>query len=148
MSRQAAIVALILVGAALSLPDAGALELPASIAAIDQDNDRRVEFGEFEAFAAAQGVSSTQAAQHFTRISGDDAVLDPAELLYAVRVAESSTWMDGYDATALVTLWPDTVDGPAQGRILEITPNEEIAGEVTHAFESAWWEEDRADRGL
>ncbi|MGB3456220.1 MAG: hypothetical protein WBG08_00950 [Litorimonas sp.] len=123
-------VALLLAGAAwlLPAPDAGALELPVDMAEIDANGDAVADFEEFARFAAAQGVRPTEAAQHFTQISGDDAVLNAAELFLAARVHESASWTTGYE---IDVFW----DADPDGRILEITPNEEVAGEVIHAFE-------------
>lgn len=38
-----------------------------------------------------------------------------------------------------------SADRPAYARILSVTPNEEIAGEVVHAFEAERWDEDMTE---
>lgn len=38
-----------------------------------------------------------------------------------------------------------SADRPAYARILSVTPNEEVAGEVVRAFEAAHWDEDMTE---
>ena len=135
MSR-AAFVALLLSAAALALPapDAGALDLPSDPALLDLSGDGVVDFAAFAHFAASQGVSRTEAAQHFTRLSDGDTAISASEYFFAVRVESGASWEAGYDAYAD---WSEEIDiaSDGWGRILDITPNEEVAGEVVRAFE-------------
>jgi hypothetical protein len=110
---------------------------------IDTNSDGEINFSEFAAFSESNGQTRTQAAQIFIDLANGDVLISKKEYLYGARVSESPTWERGYALPALeseveivepsdaVTYQPV----PAQGQIIEITPNEEVAGEVIRTFE-------------
>ncbi|WP_298918923.1 hypothetical protein [uncultured Algimonas sp.] len=137
--------ALALVGMLLAASPAMALDLPEEFGALDADGSGTVTFAEFAAYARTQDVGPTRAAQFFTQISGEDAQLSPAEYLFAVQVVESPTWEDGYSVRPLDGDVEAVDKAPmvTRGRILDVTPNEEVAGELIRHFEDERWEDER-----
>jgi|GEM_PF-6925365 len=59
-------------------------DLPTDFAALDTNSDGRVIFSEYQAFAKAEGMSATEAAQDFVRAAQGDAVLTEEELNLAL----------------------------------------------------------------
>lgn len=113
---------------------------------IDTNADGVINFSEFTTFSEANGQTRTQAAQTFIDLANGDVLISKKEYLYGVSVLESPTWERGYALPALETqiepvepapLETKTYEAvPIQGQIIGITPNEEVAGEVTRAFEA------------
>lgn len=112
---------------------------PTDFTQIDTNADGVINFSEFAAFAASQDITRTQAAQTFIDLANGDVLITKSEYMLGVRVSESSTWKQGYDPAAISTqdALTETEDEPTpvRGRILDITPNEEVAGEVIRSFE-------------
>ena len=59
-------------------------DLPKDFSDLDTNSDSRVNFSEYQAYARAQGVSATEAAQDFVRAAQGDAVLTEDELNLAL----------------------------------------------------------------
>jgi len=108
---------------------------PDNFSQLDTNADAVIEFSEFAAFATQQGQTRTQAAQSFIAMTHGDAVITKADFLFAVRVETSPTWERGYSLPGLDGDIEDVETVTLQGRIIDITPNEEVAGEVIHSFE-------------
>lgn len=118
---------------------------PSNFNQIDTNADGVINFSEFTTFSEANGQTRTQAAQIFIGLANGDVLISKKEYLYSVSVSESPTWERGYALPALETqiesvepapLEIDTYEMvPPQGQIIEITPNEEVAGEVIRSFE-------------
>ena len=78
MTRLAKLMILATSAAAFAAP-AYAVDLPESFQTLDSNADARVEFTEFKAFTDTQGIGSTLAAQHFTRMAAGDFILTESE---------------------------------------------------------------------
>lgn len=117
---------------------------------MDTNADGGIDFPEFAAVLCAQGQTQTQAAQVFIRLSDGDALISKREYLYNIRVSETPSAQHGYHVSALKTPQDTNIDRAVpikgqiigQGQIIEITPNEEVAGEVVHAFEAERQDDD------
>lgn len=106
------------------------LIMPDRFDTLDTDANGAVNFAEFSAFAKTQGVPRTRAAQSFIRLASGDSLISQADFLYGVDVQESPNWARGYDTVSGFDL-----SGDYYGEIIDITPNEEVAGEVIRTFE-------------
>lgn len=124
---------------------------PAAFSQIDTNADDVITFSEFAAFAATQGQPRAQAAQTFLDLANGNVLITLPEYRSGVTASDSPqpigtdidtdemhpTETDPYSPRALY------------GRILSVTPNEEVAGEVIRAFEAERWDEDSvADEGI
>ncbi|GHA92969.1 hypothetical protein GCM10009069_15020 [Algimonas arctica] len=118
---------------------------PADFSQIDTNADGLINFSEFAAFSESHGQSRTQAAQIFIDLANGDVLISKKEYVSGDRVSDRPTWERGYALPALETdveLVEPALMGtgpfgsvPAQGQIIEVTPNEEVAGEVIRTFE-------------
>lgn len=72
--------------AALALTAASAIaqSYPSDFAALDADNNGQVSFAEYSAVTKASGLTTTAAAQQFTRISAGDAIITEDEFNLAL----------------------------------------------------------------
>jgi hypothetical protein len=128
----------------LTLP-AHASTNPADFSQIDTNADGLINFSEFATFSEAHGQTRTQAAQVFIDLANGDVLISKNEYVSGVRVSERPIGNRSYVLPALETdveiVEPAPLGTgpygpvPAQGQIIEITPNEEVAGEVIHTFE-------------
>jgi hypothetical protein len=109
--------------------------LPDDFNQLDVNADAIVELSEFAAFAERQGQTKTQAAQSFIALTHGDTVMTKADYLLGVRVETSATWERGYSLPLLDGEIEEVETVTLQGRIIDITPNEEVAGEVIRSFE-------------
>lgn len=132
----AAVMALI-----IALP-ARAQTLPDDFDQLDVNADAIVEFSEFAAFAERQGQTRTQAAQSFIALTHGDAVITKADFLFAAQVQTSPTWERGYSLPLLEGDIEEVETVTLQGRIIDNTPNEEVAGEVIRTFEDGRLDDD------
>ena len=122
---------------------ASALELPRQFDVLDQDADGQVSFAEFSAYARTQDVSTTQAAQHFIKLSAGDATLTEPEFDLATGRTDTASSQDTFSLPPMTEAVSDveradlTAMEPveAESVILEKTPNEEVMGELIRAFE-------------
>lgn len=89
MNRLARKAILAASAAALAAP-ALAFDMPSDFASLDANADARVEFKEFADYAKTQGVTSTLAAQHFTKMSAGDAYLTEDEFFLASAVGATA----------------------------------------------------------
>lgn len=108
---------------------------PADFSQLDTNVDAVIDFAEFSAFAKSQGQTRTQAAQTFISLTNGDALITEKEYRLGADLLDNPAQARSY---ALPTLEGEveTVDTVTlQGQIIEVTPNEEIAGEVIRAFE-------------
>lgn len=105
---------------------------PADFTQIDTNADDVINFSEFAAFAATQDITRTQAAQTFIDLANGDVLITQSEYMLGVRVTEGPTWEQGYNPAPVLA---DDAPTPVRDRILDITPNEEVAGEVIRRFE-------------
>lgn len=131
---------------AIALP-VPAQTLPDNFNTLDANADAVVDFEEFAAFATQQGDTPTHAAQTFITLTHGNPVMTPADFLYGLKIAQSPTWNHGYDIAASSDAFDETdtsFDAPykPQGRILDITPNEEVAGELIRRFEAVRFDDD------
>lgn len=131
----------------VALP-AQATTVSASFAQLDTNVDAVIDFAEFSAFAKSQGQTRTQAAQTFIKLANGDVLITKTEYLYGVSVEQSPTWKRGYTLPDLEDEVEAVETLTLQGKIIEITPNEEVAGEVIRAFEDGSFETNTMDDDL
>lgn len=87
---------------ALMSAPAFANNLPTDFAALDADNSGTVTFEEYQVHSKAIGLSTTQAAQDFTRAAQGDALLTQDELSTALAFADQPYALQSFtDATNL-----------------------------------------------
>lgn len=111
---------------------------------IDTNANGVINFSEFAAFAITQDQSPSQAAQTFINLAQDDVLITRSEYRQGVRLFGHPRWDQDVAMTPLTPDVETMFDVPALpfGRVVNITPNEEVAGEVIHAFEAEYWDDD------
>lgn len=120
---------------------AHASSAPGNFNQIDTNADGVINFSEFTTFSEANGQTRTQAAQIFIDLANGDVLISKKEYLYGVSVADSPTWERGYALPDLEDnikpVEPAVIETTTYEPVpaIEITPNEEVAGEVIHTFE-------------
>ncbi|MGJ8559094.1 MAG: hypothetical protein ACSHX3_02545 [Litorimonas sp.] len=114
---------------------------PSNFNQIDTNADGVINFSEFTTFSEANGQTRTQAAQIFIDLANGDVLISKKEYLYGVSVADSPTWERGYALPDLEddieSVEPAAIETTSYEPVpaIEITPNEEVAGEVIYIFE-------------
>lgn len=105
------------------------LDLPSRFESLDASADGEISFAEFSDFTDALALSRTLAAQHFTRLSGGDAVITAQEWFLATQVKESRSWTRGYTLDPIDSELTDVE--PADIRAYDNIPDEPVITPLT-----------------